>query len=487
MFHDGDADGDVDLHDFIDFQVCFDTVDPGCLAAHDFDDQGVSDGVIDAADWAGIEHCYSNPELAPPPDCTPQAPSPEDLPPTGTFALHGRPIDVLSDGQVLYDFRARYYDPQHGRWLQRDPSGYGDGNNLYESFRANALRFTDPDGRYTRLASGWNNGDEILYQHFPWLSSSQPAESFSVGRYFIVDGRKVVLYAPAFDDYAYALPFERVEEWSRQVVDDEFDYREWVKRCGTRIDRYTGKTVERSTWEDLGCLVETASAEAAAAMDETMGVMDPSLLFAGPLMTVLTAETTRGLLVDEARTVSKREYAWAAVNTALLPVLPAAAMAEARIATQTGRVLSLQARAGAVDRSIGTYEGIKQASRYLRNMGVSRAKRVEILRSLIPETVRVEVAGPSLHALRFYGGGKAPPMGQYLFETFSPLTNRANLALPRQFNTMTAIQQWRVRPGAVFFRGRVAPQLEYGAQFIGGAEQIFVLEPWKYGTLLPVH
>lgn len=37
----------------------------------------------------------------------------ENLPPSGTFALHGRPVDVLSHGRVLLYVRARYYDPQH--------------------------------------------------------------------------------------------------------------------------------------------------------------------------------------------------------------------------------------------------------------------------------------------------------------------------------------------------------------------------------------
>ena len=31
--------------------------------------------------------------------------------------------------------------------------------------------------------------------------------------------------------------------------------------------------------------------------------------------------------------------------------------------------------------------------------------------------------------------------------------------------------------------GKVAPQLGFGEQYIGGANQIFVLEPWKYGSL----
>jgi RHS repeat-associated protein len=42
--------------------------------------------------------------------------------------------------------RARHYDPQHGRWLQREPLGYVDGMNLYEYVESNPSRSTDPTG-----------------------------------------------------------------------------------------------------------------------------------------------------------------------------------------------------------------------------------------------------------------------------------------------------------------------------------------------------
>jgi len=54
---------------------------------------------------------------------------------------------VLSDDHVVQYSRARYYEPKHGRWLQRDPTGYTDGGNLYESFGGNTLRFVDPFGQ----------------------------------------------------------------------------------------------------------------------------------------------------------------------------------------------------------------------------------------------------------------------------------------------------------------------------------------------------
>ena len=54
--------------------------------------------------------------------------------PNMAAALHDRPVDVLSDGHVVQYSRARYYAPAHSRWLQRDPTGYTDGGNLYEAF-----------------------------------------------------------------------------------------------------------------------------------------------------------------------------------------------------------------------------------------------------------------------------------------------------------------------------------------------------------------
>jgi hypothetical protein len=77
--------------------------------------------VIDFADFGGFVQCFNGPNAAPLPGCELTPPSFRSTPPeTGMFALHGRPIDKLPDGQVFLDFRARTYDPRHGRWLRRD-------------------------------------------------------------------------------------------------------------------------------------------------------------------------------------------------------------------------------------------------------------------------------------------------------------------------------------------------------------------------------
>ncbi len=46
----------------------------------------------------------------------------------------------------LYYYRARYYDPVHGRFLQRDPIGYGDGMGVYVYVGNNSLKMIDPFG-----------------------------------------------------------------------------------------------------------------------------------------------------------------------------------------------------------------------------------------------------------------------------------------------------------------------------------------------------
>jgi RHS repeat-associated protein len=49
----------------------------------------------------------------------------------------------------LYYYRARYYDPSLGRFLQHDPQQYADSPNLYQAFLNNPANYTDPYGTWT--------------------------------------------------------------------------------------------------------------------------------------------------------------------------------------------------------------------------------------------------------------------------------------------------------------------------------------------------
>lgn len=62
----------------------------------------------------------------------------------------GNPITYTGrwndDESRLYYYRARYYDPESGRFLARDPKGFVDGMNLYAYVRNNPPAFRDPLG-----------------------------------------------------------------------------------------------------------------------------------------------------------------------------------------------------------------------------------------------------------------------------------------------------------------------------------------------------
>jgi RHS repeat-associated protein len=59
------------------------------------------------------------------------------------WVFTGRQLDEEAG---IYFYRARYYDPIKGRFLQRDPLEYVDGMNLYEYVHSRVTKATDPSG-----------------------------------------------------------------------------------------------------------------------------------------------------------------------------------------------------------------------------------------------------------------------------------------------------------------------------------------------------
>jgi len=63
------------------------------------------------------------------------------------YAFTGRERDTLDAGsRTLMYYRARTYDPETGRFMQRDPIGYIDGNNLYQYVESQVMIAVDPSG-----------------------------------------------------------------------------------------------------------------------------------------------------------------------------------------------------------------------------------------------------------------------------------------------------------------------------------------------------
>jgi RHS repeat-associated protein len=86
------------------------------------------------------------------------------------FMFTGREFDKDTG---LYHYRARYYHPEIGRFLQTDPIGYGDGMNRYRYCRNGPVALCDPTGtdsceiRRAEPPYGWDYdfspGLEFLY------------------------------------------------------------------------------------------------------------------------------------------------------------------------------------------------------------------------------------------------------------------------------------------------------------------------------------
>jgi RHS repeat-associated protein len=99
--------------------------------------------------------------------------------------FHGRRYDKETN---LYYYRARYYDPTTGRFLQYDPKGYYDSMNLYQAFNMNGVNFLDPMGLYkgsseevkaVQSEPGIINPGEFLKEDFKKFSANfKSSESF---------------------------------------------------------------------------------------------------------------------------------------------------------------------------------------------------------------------------------------------------------------------------------------------------------------------
>jgi len=68
-----------------------------------------------------------------------------------SYLFQGRLYDPETN---LYYYRARYFHPELGRFLQPDPKGYVDSMNLYQSFGQNGVNFIDPMGKKLIIAGG---------------------------------------------------------------------------------------------------------------------------------------------------------------------------------------------------------------------------------------------------------------------------------------------------------------------------------------------
>ncbi|MDR2640647.1 MAG: RHS repeat-associated core domain-containing protein [Candidatus Peribacteria bacterium] len=65
---------------------------------------------------------------------------------------------------ALYYFNARYYSPELGRFVSRDPIGIVDDINLYVYVGNNPLKFVDWSGLTKQLLADIENGNSFIVE-----------------------------------------------------------------------------------------------------------------------------------------------------------------------------------------------------------------------------------------------------------------------------------------------------------------------------------
>jgi len=70
------------------------------------------------------------------------------------------------DGSGFYFYRARYYDPQSGRFLSEDPIGFNSGINFYRYVANNPSNLIDPSGLLQVCCRSANLGNFVTYLGF---------------------------------------------------------------------------------------------------------------------------------------------------------------------------------------------------------------------------------------------------------------------------------------------------------------------------------
>jgi RHS repeat-associated protein len=147
-----------------------------------------------------------------------------------TTLFQGREYDSETG---LYYFRARYYDPELGRFLSSDPMGYQDSMNLYQAFNCNPVNFLDPLGLAKKIALilGLAPGERNVYYQLmtpDGLSAPPPAGYLTPWQIPEFSGIEAgYLKAPlmtffeARPDYRSLIEFGKEKGFKVEVIDKE--------------------------------------------------------------------------------------------------------------------------------------------------------------------------------------------------------------------------------------------------------------------------
>ncbi len=160
---DFNRDGDVDSGDETVFGDAYSGSGvPTANPTADFDMDGDVDGTSSGGDMGALTLALTAPNEPPVTLFTSALGNPYHFTGRRLYMLEDQPCTGgLCPGPrynvQLQRNRARFYKPDDGRWLNRDPAGYVDGMNLYEYLRSGVFSASDPWGLQAKTHKGMKN------------------------------------------------------------------------------------------------------------------------------------------------------------------------------------------------------------------------------------------------------------------------------------------------------------------------------------------
>lgn len=90
---------------------------------------------------------------------------------------------------------------------------------------------------------------------------------------------------------------------------------------------------------------------------------------------------------------------------------------------------------------------------------------------LAPAGIMLNGFNTYMNGLKLMNTSKAPEIGLFSFPPQMLDAGRDVLALPSAWNDMTHLTLFQQKPGTIYLKGQIAPQFDYGLEFIGGGIQ----------------
>jgi RHS repeat-associated protein len=153
---------------------------------------------------------------------------------TNPFQYAGRESDTETG---IYEYRARYYDENVGRFITEDPIGFGGGEDFYSYVRNNPVRYVDPSGLNWR---DWPVWDYVPGVH--WVN----CKIWGIYCAKVVRQKKLEQLAHPELGYVYsnddlANPQDAEVRIIRQCAKNDNNCKKWLDECGdTALDPLGG-------------------------------------------------------------------------------------------------------------------------------------------------------------------------------------------------------------------------------------------------------